>query len=93
MAHREVAMWAVLEVLRRVGRGENRSVVGRATGHSRETVSHYVATTMEQGWTPRVEEPTEELAVAVYARHQPTGERGPEEAELPYRASPARSWP
>jgi len=42
MAYRAVAMWEVLNVLRRVGRGESRSAVARATGHDRKTVKRYV---------------------------------------------------
>jgi hypothetical protein len=40
MTYREVAMWEILEVLRRVGRGENKSEVARTTGQSRKTVRH-----------------------------------------------------
>jgi len=81
MAYREVAMWEILEVLRRVGRGENRSEVGRTTGHSRKTVRGYVRTAIELGWEPGTEEPSEKLAAQVYARHQPVSERSPGEAE------------
>ena len=81
MAYREVAMWEILEVLRRVGRGENRSAVARATGHSRKTVGRYVRTAVELGWSPGEEEPPEELAAGVYARHRPASERSPGEAE------------
>jgi transposase len=94
MAYREVAMWEILEVLRRVGRGENQSAVARATGHSRKTVRRYVATAVEQGWTPGTEEPAEELAAAVYARHRPAAERDPGEVEerlLPHRDR-IRTW-
>jgi len=94
MAYREVAMWEILEVLRRVGRGESRSAVARASGHSRKTVRRYVATALEQGWTPGAEEPTEELAAAVYTRHRPAAEREPGEAEerlLPHRDR-IRKW-
>ena len=65
-------MWEILEVLRRVGRGENKSAVARATGHSRKTVGRYVETAVELGWAHESEEPSEELAAGVYARHRPT---------------------
>ena len=78
MTYREVAMCEILEVLRCVGRGENRSEVARTTGHSRETVRRYVGTAVELGWDPGAEEPSEELAAQVYARHQPASERSPE---------------
>ena len=74
-------MWEILEVLRRVGRGENKSAVARATGHSRKTVSRYVETAVELGWARESEEPSEDLAAAVYARHRPTAQRNPGEAE------------
>ena len=81
MAYREVAMWEILEVLRRVGRGENKSEVARTTGHSRTTVRRYIGTAVELGWACGAEEPSEELAAQVYARHQPASERSPGEAE------------
>ena len=49
MTYREVAMWEILEVLRRVLRGENKSAVARTTGHSRTTVRRYVETAVELG--------------------------------------------
>ena len=81
MTYREVAMWEILEVLRRVGRGENKSEVARTTGHSRTTVRRYVETAVELGWARGAEEPSEELAAQVYARHQPASERSPGETE------------
>ena len=94
MAYREVAMWEILEVLRRVGRGESHAAVARTTGHSRKTVGCYVATAAELGWTPGAVEPSEDLAAAVYARHRPVGVRDPGEAEerlLPHRER-IRAW-
>jgi transposase len=88
MAYREVAMWEVLNVLRRVGRGESRSAVARAAGHDRKTVKRYVATAVKLGWRPGVDEPTEALAASVAARHHPARDRSPGEAEerlLPHR--------
>jgi transposase len=81
MAYREVEMWEVLNVLRRIGRGENTSAVARATGHSRTTVRRYVATAETLGWSPGVAEPTEALAASVTARHHPARGRRPGEAE------------
>lgn len=94
MAYREVAMWEVRNVLRRVGRGESKSAVARATGHSRKTVARYVAAAVELGWRPGAEEPTEELAAEVSRRLRPAKERGPGEAEerlLPHRER-IREW-
>jgi uncharacterized protein YerC len=36
-------MWEILEVLRRVHRGEPYAAIQRATGHTRKTVRRYVA--------------------------------------------------
>jgi hypothetical protein len=88
MSYREVAMWEVLNVLRRIGRGEDKSAVARTTGHGRGTIRRYVATAMELGWRPGADEPTEALAAAVAARHSPARDRGPGEVEallLPHR--------
>jgi len=74
-------MWEILEVLRRVGRGESKSAVARTTGRSRMTVRRYVRTAVELGWDLGAEEPSEELAAQVYARHRPASERSPGEAE------------
>ena len=88
MSYREVAMWEVLNVLRRIGRGESKSAVARTTGHDRKTIGRYVAVALELGWQPGRDEPTETLAAAVAARHSPGRDRGPGEAEallLPHR--------
>jgi hypothetical protein len=88
MSYREVAMWEVLTVLCRIGRGEDKSAVARTTGHGRGTIRRYVATAMELGWRPGTDEPTEALAAAVAARHSPARDRGPGEVEallLPHR--------
>jgi hypothetical protein len=68
MAYREVDMWEILNVLQRIGRGEQISAIGRVTGHSRTTVRRYAAVARELGWQPGLEEPTEELAAQV-AQH------------------------
>jgi len=90
MAYREVGMWEILEVLRRIGRGEKRSVVARATGFRRKTVRRYVTVAVELGWKPGLEEPTEELAVGVFQKLRPVPEGGRlgevERLLLPHRA-------
>lgn len=94
MAYREVAMWEILEVLRRMGRGETQASVSRMTGHTRKTIRRYLVTAAELGWEPGHEEPTEALAAAVYARHRPASDREPGEAEarlLPHREQ-IRTW-
>lgn len=81
MSYREVAMWEVLNVLRRIGRGESKSAVSRTTGHDRKTIGRYVAAAVELGWRPDTDEPTEALAAAVAARQSPARGRGPGEVE------------
>jgi DNA-binding IclR family transcriptional regulator len=44
MAYREVAMWEILNVLRRLGRGESKTSIAAATGHSRSTIRRYLST-------------------------------------------------
>jgi len=81
MAYREVAMWEILSVLERIGRGETQAAVARLTGHGRKTIRGYMRTARELGWEPGGEAPTETLAAAVFARHRPTGDRPRGEAE------------
>jgi len=93
MAYREVAMWEILSVLRRVGRGENKASVARATGHSRSTIRRYARVAKELGWKPGTE-PSEELAAAVARQLKPAGDREAGEAEallLPHREQ-IRAW-
>jgi transposase len=95
MVYREHGMWEVLEVLRRVHRGEGRRATARATGRSRETVNRYVQVAATLGWRADDEEPGEELAARVAARLRP-GPRGcsPGETELALleRKERIRSW-
>ncbi len=81
MAYREVAMWEILSVLERVGRGESLSAVARVTGHCRKTIRRYVRTAESLGWKPGTDPPNEALAAEVFLRHRTTGERGPGDAE------------
>jgi transposase-like protein len=81
MAYREVAMWEILAVLERFGRGETKAAVARATGHTRKTVRRYVRTAERLGWEPGTDPPTEALAAEVFLRHRPRGHHGPGEAE------------
>jgi transposase len=54
-------MWEILEVLRRVGRGEGQRAVARVTGHSRSTIRRWVACATELGWAAAIVEPDEAL--------------------------------
>ena len=95
MAYREIAMWEILEVLRRVGRGEGQRAVQRVTGHSRSTIRRWVRTAAELGWEPGTAEPDEALAREVAARLRPVpaeAEPGESEARLaPHRAQ-IKAW-
>jgi hypothetical protein len=71
MAYREIAMWEVLEVLRRVARGEGRRAVARATGHGRATVDRYVRAAQALGWRPDGPAPDEALAREVAQQLRP----------------------
>lgn len=83
MAYREVAMWEILQVLRRLDRRENKSAIARETGHSRSTVRRYEALAKALGWTAgTTTEPTEELAAEVARRINPATDRVAGEAEL-----------
>ena len=80
MAFREVDMWEVLQILRRLGRRESKSAIKRATGADRKTIRNYEAVALELGWSAESDtEPSEELAGAVFARVRP----GPEAKRTP----------
>ena len=57
-------MCEIRVVLERVGRGESRSEVERATGHARKTIGRYVKRAEKLGWRPGMVV-TDELAGAV----------------------------
>jgi hypothetical protein len=94
MAYREVAMWEILTVLERIGRGESQAAVARTTGHRRKTIRRFVRTAKGLGWAPGTDPPNEALAAEVYLRHRPSGERGPGEveAELLPHLEAIRRW-
>lgn len=96
MAYRELGMWEVLDVLRRVHRGETRSAIQRATGRSRKTVRRYVAVAAKLGWVPAAgAEPDEALAAAVAQRLRPVPEEaapGDAEAQLAPQQGQLTAW-
>ena len=62
MPYREVGIWEILEVLRRVHRGESQVRIARATGHTRKTIRRYTRTARKRGWTPGgTQEPDENI--------------------------------
>jgi len=87
MAYREIGMWEILEVLRRVARGERQRAIQRVTGHSRSSIRRWVRAARKLGWEPGQGEPDEALARAVARRLRPVPEtREPGDSE-------ARLWP
>lgn len=94
MAYREVAMWEILAVLERIGRGDTQAAVGEVTGHCRKTIRRYVRTAKKLGWEPGTDPPSEALAAEVFLRHRPSRERSPGEVEeelLPHLET-IRDW-
>lgn len=71
MTYQEHGMWEVLEVLRRLQRGERKRSIERSTGRSRKTVGRYEDAAKEMGWVAGQGEPDEKLAAAVVARLRP----------------------
>jgi transposase len=76
MAYVELGMWEILDVLRRVQRGEAKSAIARVTGRSRPTIRRYMRVAAKLGWKPGEAEPDEALAARVAQRLKP----GPAEA-------------
>ena len=75
MAYREVDMWEILEVLRRLHRGETNAAIERATGRTRKTIRRYKRRARQLGWEPGGEkEPDEKLAAAVAQSLRPVTE-------------------
>jgi hypothetical protein len=77
MAYREVAMWEILAVLHRFGRGETGAALARTTGHTRKTIRRHVRTAKSLGWKPGTDPPTEALAAEVFLRPRPQGDGRP----------------
>jgi transposase len=68
-------MWEILDVLRRLHRGESKAAIKRVTGHTRKTVRRYLAAAQECGWEPGGTEPEEALAAAVAQHMQPVAKK------------------
>lgn len=98
MAYLEHGMWEVLEVLRRVSRGEKRRAIARVTGRGRMTIGRYVRIARALGWDPQDparKEPDEDLAAAVLLRVQPGPRRatpGESERKLLPELAKIRQW-
>jgi len=98
MAYLEHGMWEVLDVLRRIHRGEGRRAIARITERDRKTIGRYVRIAVSLGWDPgdpQRKEPDEDLAAAVLLRVQP-GPRwtasGENERKLLPFLSKIREW-
>ena len=79
MACQEHGMWEVLEVLRRLHRGESQSRVASVTGRTRKTIRRYARLAEELGWRIGSEtEPDEALAARILDRIRP----GPDRSEV-----------
>jgi len=96
MAYREVDMWEILEVLRRLHRGEPNAAIERATGRTRKTIRRYKQRAGQLGWQPGGETaPDEELAAKVLQNVRPVTESeglGAIEAQLMAHRGAIRAW-
>lgn len=95
MAYREIGMWEVLDVLRRIHRGERHRAIARVTGQSRTTVGRYESTARELGWVPGLVEPDEGLAAAVVQQLRPGAKARPpgtSEARLAPHQQQIAAW-
>ncbi len=71
MAYREYGMWEILDVLRRIHRGQTKKSIEAATGRTRKTIRRYLRTAEQLGWSAREQEPSEELASRVWQKLRP----------------------
>jgi transposase len=95
MAYREIGMWEILEVLRRVARGERQRAISRVTGHSRTTIRRWLRVARRAGWQPKSGEPDEALAREVATRVRPvrdTVSPGESQAQLAPLREQIRAW-
>jgi len=95
MAYREIGMWEILEVLRRVARGERQRAISRVTGHSRTTIRRWLRVARRVGWSPEGGEPNEALAREVARRVRPvrdTASAGESQAQLVPHREQIRAW-
>jgi len=95
MAYREIGMWEILDVLRRVARGERQRAIERVTGHSRSTIRRWLRGARKLGWQPGQGEPDEPLAVAVARRVRPVREKaapGSSQAQLLPHREQIQTW-
>jgi len=96
MAYQEVEMWEILDALRRVGRGETKAAIRRATGRTRKTVRRYVERARKLGWDPACgAKPDEALALEVARDLKPVGRKawaGQSEPRMLAHRERIRQW-
>ena len=95
MAYREIGMWEILEVLRRVARGERQRAISRVTGHSRTTIRRWLRVARRAGWQPASGEPDEALAREVATRVRPVPDTvlpGESQAQLAPHREQIQAW-
>jgi hypothetical protein len=96
MAYRKVEMWEILDVLRRVGRGETKTAIRRVTGRTRKTVRRYIERARKLGWDPSGGvEPDEALALEVARSLKRVGGKayaGNSESRLTAHREQIRQW-
>jgi transposase len=89
MAYLEVGMWEILDVLRRVHRGESYAAIERTTSRTRKTIRRYVRLALKAGWQRPGPEPDEALAGTV-ARALKPGRKDAGAGEAEARLAPHR---
>ena len=89
-------MWEILDVLRRVSRGESKTAIRRATGRTRKTVRRYIERARKLGWDPGGGvQPDEALALEVARSLKPVGQKssaGSSESQLTAHREQIRQW-
>jgi len=74
MAFREVDMWEIFEVLRRIAAGEYHGSTARGTGKDRKTVRSYIRRARALGWDGSGDGVTEALAGRIQQSLRPVAE-------------------
>lgn len=88
-------MWEILEVLRRVARGERQRAISRVSGHSRTTLRRWLQVAGEIGWQPGEGEPDEALAREIARRVRPVRDEaspGESQSQLLRHREQIRDW-
>ena len=95
MAYREVDMWEILEILRRIAVGETQADTARGTGKDRKTVRNYIRRARSLGWDGSADSVTEALAGRIQQSLRPVEEvssLGSSEEQLFDHRQAIRDW-